>query len=229
MLTGLELDRRSVVLEVAAGTGQVARELSPHVRVVLALDATQAMLDEGKRAGDAEGASNLVFMRGDAARLPFADHTFDVVVCRYALHHFEEPAVPLAEMVRCLRPGGQLAVADLVAADSPDVAARQDELERIRDPSHTSLLSTAALGCAVEAVGTRIANAAAKETRRPLGPWLEQTGTARSDVARIVSALEADIAGGWRTGFSPERDDGGMLTFVQHFAAVVARPISTPN
>ena len=87
------------MLDVAAGTGHVARSLAPRVRAVVALDATQAMLEQGKR----HGVPNVVFMRGDAAALPFVDQSFDVVVNRFALHHFEQPEVQLAEMRRCGR------------------------------------------------------------------------------------------------------------------------------
>lgn len=223
MFAGLQLDPAQIVLEVAAGTGQVARALAPHVRTVLALDVTRAMLDQGRRAADAERIANVIFMECDAARLPFADASFDAVACRYALHHFQRPSLQLAEMARCLRPGGQLVVADLVAADSAAIAARQDRLERIRDPSHTSLLSTAELRAAVERAGATVVDGAAKQTRRPLDMWLEHTTTADADAAQIVAALHAELDGGDVTGFQPVREVAGELTFVQSFASVVGR------
>src|ERR671924_662354 len=132
----LELHAGDLVLDVAAGTGHVARALAPSVRCVVALDATAAVLAAGKAHADRAGLHNVVFQRGDAAALPFADATFDIVVSRFAVHHFEDPTPPLAEMRRCLRPGGRLAIADIIAADDPAVAALQNRLERLRDPSH---------------------------------------------------------------------------------------------
>ena len=127
----LPLDPGDLVLDVAAGTGHVARRLAPSVRAVVALDATRAMLERGR----AQGVPNVIFVQGDAASMPFLDGSFDVVVSRFAVHHFEDPAVQLAEMRRCLRPGGRLAIADLVA--DPAAAAEQNRLEALRDPSHT--------------------------------------------------------------------------------------------
>ena len=58
-------------------------------------------------------------MQADAAALPFMDGSFDVVVSRFAVHHFEDPAVQIGEMRRVLRPGGRLAVADLISDPDP--------------------------------------------------------------------------------------------------------------
>jgi SAM-dependent methyltransferase len=206
----LELRPDDLVLDVAAGTGVVARALAPSVRAVVAIDATPAMLEAAPRV------PNVVFMRGDAAALPFPDGSFDVVVCRFAVHHFEEPATPVAEMRRCLRAGGRLAVADIVAADDPEVAAVQNRLERLRDPSHTRLLSLAELTALVGG------DAEVRDLERPLTPWLEHTGTSPAVASDIETALRAELAGGPPTGFQP-RVSGGELRFVHRIASLVWR------
>ncbi|MGI8903614.1 MAG: class I SAM-dependent methyltransferase [Solirubrobacteraceae bacterium] len=80
----LALGPEDLLLDVAAGTGQVARMLAPSVRTVIALDATPAMLAAGRAETDRDGLSNIVFQHGDAARLPFLDASFHIVVCRFA-------------------------------------------------------------------------------------------------------------------------------------------------
>ena len=81
-----------LVLDVAAGTGIVARALAPRARAVVALDATAAMLEAGRAAAASDGIANVVFLLGDATALPFLDASFDVAVTRFSLHHLEEPA-----------------------------------------------------------------------------------------------------------------------------------------
>jgi ubiquinone/menaquinone biosynthesis C-methylase UbiE len=216
----LPLSAQDLVLDVAAGTGHAARLLAPAVRGVVALDATAAMLAVGKAQADAAGLHNIVFARGDAAALPFLDASFDVVVSRFAVHHFGDPDGPLSEMVRCLRPGGRIAVADLVSHDDPEVGQRQNDLERLRDASHTQMLTSAQLRARLAALGVGSITVAERATERPLGPWLEQTATAADARAHIVAALEAELAGGATTGFSP-RVLGGELQFSQHFASVI--------
>ena len=87
----LELLPTDIVLDVAAGTGHVARRFAPEVRSVVAVDATKAMLDRGWIEAKRAALRNVVFMQADAAALPFVDGSFDVVVSRFALHHFEDP------------------------------------------------------------------------------------------------------------------------------------------
>jgi len=210
-----------VVLDVAAGTGQAARSLAPEVRAVVAIDATEAMLAVGRAQADREGLSNIVFQRGDAARLPFLDASFSIVVCRYAVHHFAEPDAQLAEMARCVRPGGRLALADLVSVADGEVAARQNRLERLRDGSHVRALSTRELAAAIARHGLTVESVETREVRRPLESWLEQTQTPAAAAAEIERALEDELAGGARTGFQPARGDDG-LTFVQRYTSIVA-------
>jgi ubiquinone/menaquinone biosynthesis C-methylase UbiE len=56
-------------------------------------------------------SARLRLVQGDACRLPFADRSFDAVVCTEAFHWFPFPADALAECFRVLRPGGRLLLA----------------------------------------------------------------------------------------------------------------------
>src|SRR5581483_6288416 len=87
-----------IVLDVACGAGHVAQELAPRVRQVVGVDLTPALLRLGAERLAAAGVANVLLQEGDAAALPFVDASFDLVVCRSALHHFAEPARQVAEM-----------------------------------------------------------------------------------------------------------------------------------
>lgn len=218
-LTGADL-----VLDVAAGTGHAARQLAATARAVVALDATAAMLARGQAAAAHEGLANIMFMRGDAAALPFLDESFDVVVSRFAAHHFAAPGRVVAEMARCTRPGGHVALVDLAAAPDPSVAAQQNRLERLRDPSHTRMLSATELEALLTDAGLEVADVTTRALERPLRPWLEQTETPAETAAEIERALHAELELGESatTGFAP-RIAHGELWFTQTFAACVAR------
>jgi ubiquinone/menaquinone biosynthesis C-methylase UbiE len=223
MFAALELRQDDILLDVAAGTGHVARALAANVRCAVALDATEAMLTEGKTAADRDELRNVVFLRGDATALPFPDASFDVVVARYAVHHFQAPERPLGEMIRCLRPGGRLAIADIVADPDPSVAAAQNHLERLRDPSHTRMLALEDLAALLQAAGLTIVSAKAREVERPLASWLDQADAIAATRAAIGAELAAELAGGAPTGFRPREVDGEMR-FVHRIASVVAAP-----
>jgi len=212
--------RDDLALDVAAGTGHAARQLAADVRAVVAVDATDAMLRRGREAALADGCRNVVFLRGDAADLPFPDGSFDLAVCRFAVHHFERPEAPLAEMGRCVRAGGRLAVADLVADADPAIAAVQNELERQRDPSHVRMLGADELRDLVSAVGWADVSVECRALTRPLAPWLEQAHTDPEVADRIRARLEEEIGGGPLTGFAPRRVDG-EIWFAQTFASCI--------
>jgi ubiquinone/menaquinone biosynthesis C-methylase UbiE len=207
-----------LALDVAAGTGHAARQLAADVRAVVAVDATEAMLRRGRDAAMADGCRNVIFLRGDAADLPFADGSFDVAVCRFAVHHFEAPERPLAEMRRCVRTGGRLAVADLIADADRTTAAGQNELERLRDPSHVRMLDADELRGVAEAAGWRDVSVECRAVVRPLAPWLEQAHTGPEVAGRIRTRLEQEMDGAAPTGFSPRRVDGEVW-FAQTFAS----------
>ena len=222
MLDGLPVAPGAVVLDVAAGTAQVARRLAGRAGAVIALDATPAMLAAGQAAAAAEGLRNVVFMRGEATALPFLDASFDVVVSRFAAHHLEFPGGLVAEMARCARPGGQVALLDLVAVDDPAIATEQNRLERLRDASHTTMLSVAELEALCVAAGLELAGVTARGVRRPLQPWLEHSAVTPAVATEIRVRLQAELDGGEPTGLRPEREDG-ELWFTQTFAALIAR------
>ena len=122
-------------LDVACGPGTVVAAFARHVRHATGLDATDAMLDQGRTLAALQALSNVAWHRGDVCALPFAAATFDIVSCRFAMHHFEQPARAFAEMVRVCRPGGRIVLCDAVASDNSAKAAAFNAMERFRDPS----------------------------------------------------------------------------------------------
>lgn len=224
----LELDREDLLLDVAAGTGHASRLLAPLVRTVVAIDATEAMLSEGRTQARKAGLQNILFMRGDAAQMPFLDGSFDVVISRFAIHHFERPDEQIAEIARCVRPGGQVALADLVADEDPQIAEIQNHLERLRDRSHTRMLSSEELAERARRAGLEVASSEVRALERPLQPWLEQAKTSERERAQILSTLHGELENGPASGFRPVKHDG-ELWFTQRFASVIAREPADPR
>lgn len=218
----LPLTADDVVLDVAAGTGHAARQLAATARAVVALDATDAMLARGQAQAAGEGRGNVVFMRGDAAALPFLDGSFDVVVSRFAAHHFEAPEAVVAEMARCTRPGGHVALVDLVAHREPAVAEEQNRLERLRDPSHTRMLAAIEMQALLAEAGLASIDVATRPLERPLTPWLEQAQTPTEPAEAIRAAIRGDLDGETATGFRPRAGDDGDMWFTQTFGSAIA-------
>src|SRR5689334_10850742 len=128
------------VLDVATGPGYMAMGFAARCREVVGLDVTEAPLNLAQRMAGERGLTNLRLLAGDAARLPFEDASFDVVVCCLALHHMQEPRRTLAEMARVCRAGGRIAVEDMIASEHANRAVYHNHVETLRDPSHVRAL-----------------------------------------------------------------------------------------
>ena len=94
------------VLDVATGTGAVARELIRRKRcTVVGLDQSPEMLAEARgRLGP-----EVKLVEGTADRLPFPDASFDALTFTYLLRYVADPAATLRELARVVRPGGTVA------------------------------------------------------------------------------------------------------------------------
>lgn len=99
------------LLDVATGTGGQARAFAHVAQEVVGIDLSEAMLRVARRKNR---APNVVFRRADAARLPFADLSFDAACISFALH--EMPASVrdrvVAEMVRVTKPAARIIIVD---------------------------------------------------------------------------------------------------------------------
>lgn len=210
-----------VCLDAACGTAIVARAVAPRARQVQALDATPEMLATGRAQAVSEGVDNVVFQRGDAAALPFLDASFSLVITRFSLHHVEDPAAVVAELVRVCRPGGRVVVADMVV--DPALPGDIDQVERLRDPSHGTTLSVERITGLLSAAGAHVTRSDAFDVPRPLRPWLQQARTPESVGERIERELAAELDGGPATGARPHRVDGA-LWFTQTWAHIMAEP-----
>jgi ubiquinone/menaquinone biosynthesis C-methylase UbiE len=221
LFQSLRLRSQDRLLDVAAGTGHAARCLAGRVSVAVAVDLTPEMLQAGKASADEQGLANVIFVRGDALALPFLDQSFDVVISRFASHHIEHPDVQLGEMARCLRPGGQIALADIVADEDPQVARTQDRLERMRDTSHTRTLPISEMVAEMQALGLDQITVESRAVQHDVDAWLARAGTPNQIADSVRSELQAEIAGGAPTGLRPlERD--GQLLLCQVWACVSA-------
>lgn len=210
-------DPGDVCLDAACGTGLVARALAGRTRHVTALDLTPEMLATGKTRADTEGVSNVVFQRGDAARLPFLDGSFSLVISRFSLHQVAEPEKVASELVRVCRSGGRVVIADLVI--KPGLPGDPDRVERLRDPSHAAMLTVDAIERLLTCAGAAEQASDVFDVERPLRAWLEQARTPDDAARRIEDELLEELAGGAPTGMRPLMVDG-HLWFTQTWAHI---------
>lgn len=99
------------ILDVGCGTGSLTTLLAADGHRTSGLDISSEMLRLA-RVKARPVADRVLLCRGDASRPPYADRTFDVVLCRHVLWALDDPAQVLLRWRRLLRPGGRLVLVE---------------------------------------------------------------------------------------------------------------------
>ncbi|MEN8173058.1 MAG: class I SAM-dependent methyltransferase, partial [Chloroflexota bacterium] len=208
------------VLDIAAGTGHLSRAIAPHVKEVTAIDITPEMLAESRKEAARFNLGNIVIEEGNAEDLPYKDNSFDLVVSRLAIHHFEKPAVQFSEMVRVCKPDHYVGVIDLLSSDDDAAAATYNQLENMRDPSHVHAFSKTAMKRMMEETGLTINTFESRDIKVDFQRWVQMTGTEPDKVKILQTRLMGDIGESNKTGMRPFIEKG-TLKFLQVWAIVI--------
>jgi len=180
------------VLDVGSGAGIdcliAASRVGPDGRVI-GVDMTEPMLDRARANAAAAGAANVEFRRGDAEALPVADASVDWVISNCVINLAPDKPRVFAEIARVLRPGGRVAISDIVLAD--DVGDLPEVLRRD-------------LALVAACVGGAVREGEYLQAMRAAGlaevAVIERQIYDRAQVAAIADELRASAGGGERLG-----------------------------
>lgn len=164
----------STALDVATGGGHVARVLRQAGLEVVTIDS-------------APGMKPTVVSR--AEEIPFADSSFDVVACRVAAHHFQDPAGALKEMARVSR-------ALVLIADNLYLGEDGEEADRLHDPTHVRNYSEEEWLEMFDAAGLEVEEFEREDKRIDFQGWLDRAGTPPEDAERARALLADRIEDG---------------------------------
>ncbi len=90
------------VIDLASGTGGVAREAAAAGARVTAIDVSPGMLEIARHTSP----TNITYVLAEASAVPFPDHSFDVATCGFGLSHMPDASQVLSEVRRILKPNG---------------------------------------------------------------------------------------------------------------------------
>jgi ArsR family transcriptional regulator len=173
------LPRDYVVADLGCGAGQVSAALAPHVKHVIAVDNSAAMLKAAKK--QTADVANVDLRRGELTQLPIDDGTCDAALLLLVLTYVPEPAQALREMARVLKPGGKAIIVDLLPHDRDDFRRRMGQQRLGFEPAEFErLMDDAGFGVT---------------TIRSLPPVPNVKGP-----ALFIAAANKDVAGGHRNG-----------------------------
>lgn len=104
-----------VVADLGAGEGTLSQMLARRAKKVIAVDNSEKMVEFGSSIALENGVVNLEYRLGDIEEPPIEPGTVDIAVFSQALHHAASPQRALEAAFRILKPGGRLAVLDLLS------------------------------------------------------------------------------------------------------------------
>jgi len=161
-------------LDVATGGGNVARVLREAGLEVVTIDS-------------APGMQPTVVSR--AEEIPFADSSFDVVACRVAAHHFQDPAGALKEMARVSR-------ALVLVSDNLFMGEAGEEADQLRDPTHVRNYSEDEWRGMFGEAGLELEAYELEGKRIDFEAWFDRSGTPDEDRPRIRELVADRVEGG---------------------------------
>ncbi len=114
ILKGLRIDNCYKVLDIGTGSGYLAFPIASRYPncFVIGLDIVEQALNMNRQKVQDNGLKNIRFESYDGLALPFNDSSIDIIVSRYAVHHFPMIKYSFKEIARVLKRGGQLFISD---------------------------------------------------------------------------------------------------------------------
>lgn len=179
-----DLPRGARVLEVAPGPGYFAIELAklgvarPGGFRITGLDISRTFVEIAKKNALESGLA-IDFQQGNAAGMPFADGSFDFVLCRAAFKNFTEPLRALQEMYRALAPGGRAMIIDLRSDATPE------SINKAVEGMHVGLINSAITKATFRHVLLKRAY-----TKSQFEQLLDQTGFGPIEIREELIGLE---------------------------------------
>jgi len=144
ILAALDVHENCRILDLGSGSGYLSFSIAVqnlNSRVV-GLDIVSKTLENNKAKATEQGITNLDFVSYDGVTFPFEDNTFDIVVTRYALHHFPNMKRAFGEISRVLKPNGQLFLTD-PTPNREDENRFVDAYMQLKDDGHIKFYTMA--------------------------------------------------------------------------------------
>lgn len=137
ILRCIQVEPGMKILDLGTGSGYLAFPFAEKYKQVevVGLDIVEKTLEENQRKAELDGINNLRFVSYDGMDFPFDDNSFDIVISRYALHHFPAIHDTFREISRVLKKNGIFFLSDPTPNDD-DIERFVDEYMQMKKDGH---------------------------------------------------------------------------------------------
>ena len=206
LVSEADLPPASRILDAGCGPGLVSQAFLQAGHRVLGIDLSDEMIRRARiRCADF----------GDRARFerqslhdPTPEATFDASVSRYVLHHVVDPRSFVARQVELIRPGGVLVVSDHLTDPEPAFGEVHNQLERLRDTTHTRNLSAGSIVDLFGSCGLIAIRSSEEAFTLDFDEWFDRGTPALPKIEVRERMLSAPPTRGFRCSAGPD----GRLT-----------------
>lgn len=143
LLDLVEGDKNNKILDIGTGTGYLAFPLAEKFPTasVCGIDIADVIVEKNNATVKEKGIRNLSFEVFDGLEYPFPDESFDLIVTRYAFHHFPDIVDAVRQMSRILVKGGKVLISDPMRNEKDDNGVI-DSFMRVKKDGHIQFYSS---------------------------------------------------------------------------------------
>lgn len=165
------------VLDLGCGGGHVSYRAAPHVKQVVACDLTADMLAAVAEQALQRNFPNIAVQQAAAEQLPFSSASFDIVLCRFTVHHWQNMEAGLREARRVLKGNGRAIFIDVTAPADRMLDTHLQTFELLRDASHVRDYTIWEWVAALSRSGFTLGAITARKLRMQFPVWIARTHT----------------------------------------------------
>lgn len=142
LMSLLESSNYRKILDIGTGTGYLAFPLAKEfsTSTIYGIDIAETIIKKNNKIVKENGISNLIFQSFDGLKYPFSNESFDLIVTRYAFHHFPNIIDAVSQMNKLLVKGGKVLVSDPMKS-AGDTKGIIDEYMKVKKDGHIQFYS----------------------------------------------------------------------------------------